>query len=417
MVAEQIDALSMLNVLRPDILPDPYPFYHRLRAADPVHWDAPMDWWVLTRHADVVAALRDPRLSAVRADQNVEWLPDSMRETLGPVVKAFAKQLLFIDPPDHTRIRSLVNKAFVPRVVEGMRGRIQSRVDELLDAVQEAGQMDVIADLAYPLPVVIIAEMLGVPPEDHEQFRYWVDGFGTILEAINPSPEELIGALQSVAELMDYLRGIVARHRASPRDDLLQALVDAREQGKALGEDELLINCILLLAAGYGTTIHLIGNGLLALLRDPAALAALRDDPSLIDVAVPELLRYDGTVQATGRITTADLEIGGTPIAAGQHVVAILGAANRDPAQFSAPDRLDFGRKDNRYVAFGYGIHFCVGAPLARLEGGIAINTVLRRLRGLHLATDALEWQPSLFFRGTASLPVAFEPCAVGAAG
>jgi cytochrome P450 len=400
--------LSLSHVLRPEIAADPYPLYRRLRSEDPVRWDAPLNAWVVTRYADVQSALGDARLSAERIDLSTEWLPEAMRETLGPVFRALSRQMLFLDPPDHTRLRGLVNKAFTPRVVQGMRPRIQAIVDDLLGAVQEAGRMDVIQDFAYPLPAIVIAEMLGVPPEDRDQFRIWSDDFGTLIGRSDLTLDGATRALRGVAEFMDYFRDIVARRRAGPRDDLMQALIAAEDRGDALTEEELLANCVLLLAAGHGTTTHLIGNGQLALLRKPDQLWKLRDDPSSIAAAVTELLRYDSPVQATGRVAAEALPIGARRVGVGEGVILCLGAANRDPGQFADPDRLDIGRRENRPIAFGHGMHFCLGAPLARIEAQIAFATLLRRLPGLRLETDVLEWEPSLSFRGLARLPVAF---------
>jgi cytochrome P450 len=395
-------------MLRPEIAADPYPLYHRLRSDDPVRWDAPLNAWVVTRYADVQSALGDARLSAERITLSTEWLPEAMRETLGPVFRALSRQMLFLDPPDHTRLRGLVNKAFTPRVVQGIRPRIQAIVDDLLDAVQPAGRMDVIQDFAYPLPAIVIAEMLGVPPEDRDQFRVWSDDFGALIGRSDLTLDGATRALRGVAEFMDYFRDIVARRRASPRDDLMQALIAAEDRGDALTEEELLANCVLLLAAGHGTTTHLIGNGLLALLRNPDQLRNLRDDPTSIAAAVTEFLRYDSPVQATGRVAAQELPIGARRVGVGEGVILCLGAANRDPEQFADPDRLDISRRENRPIAFGHGIHFCLGAPLARIEAQITFATLLRRLPALRLETDALEWEPSLSFRGLARLPVAF---------
>jgi len=400
--------LSLSHVLRPEIAADPYPLYHRLRSEDPVRWDAPLNAWVVTRYADVQSALGDARLSAERINLSTEWLPEAMRQTLGPVFRALSRQMLFLDPPDHTRLRGIVNKAFTPRVVEGTRPRIQAIVDDLLDAVQEASRMDVIQDFAYPLPAIVIAEMLGVPPEDRDQFRLWSDDFGALIGRSDLTLDGATRALRGVAAFMDYFRDIVARRRASPRDDLMQALIAAEDRGDALTEEELLANCVLLLAAGHGTTTHLIGNGLLALLRKPDQLRKLRDDPSSIAAAVTEVLRYDSPVQATGRVAAEALPIGARRVGVGEGVILCLGAANRDPEQFADPDRLDIGRRANRPIAFGHGIHFCLGAPLARIEAQMAFATLLRRVPGLRLETDVLEWEPSLSFRGLARLPVAF---------
>ena len=411
MTATTRDPLSVVHLLEPALLADPYPFYHRLRVEAPVHWDEEMGYWVVTRYADVVAALRDPRLSAARTAPSVDaWLPPELHEALGPVVRAIMRQMLFLDPPDHTRLRGLVNKAFTPRTVEAMRAHIQQIVDGLLDRMQADGrtEMDVIAELAYPLPAIVIAEMLGVPPEDRDQFLLWSNDFGLILDDTTTG-EDSMRAMYGVAAFIAYFRRIIEDRRAAPRDDVLGSLITAEEAGDRLSTDELLGNCILLLAAGHGTTTHLIGNGLLALLRHSEQREMFRADPALGPSAVTELLRYDAPVQSTGRLVTQDLELAGILLRAGQHVTLRLGAANRDPAQFPDPDRLDLTRRDTRHVAFGYGIHFCVGAPLARLEGEIAFNTILRRLPGLRLVHESLAWDPGVVFRGLSSLPVAFD--------
>lgn len=410
------DSLRLAALRDPEVRADPYPFYARLRSQAAVHWDteAGIDGgWVLTRHADVMAALREPRVTAQRMErpEGYEWLPEAYQAAARQVFRAMPHQLLFLDPPDHTRLRGLVSKAFTPRLVEAMRPRAAALAASLLDAVQDVGEMEVIADLAYPLPAIVIAEMLGVPPDDREQFIRWSSDFGGFLDGSNLTMDEALQALVGVSDFMDYFRDIIERRRDAPRDDLLQALLAAREREDVLSEDELLANLVLLLAAGHGTTTHLIGNGLLALLRHPDQLERLRDDPSLIATAIPELLRYDSPVQLTGRTARAELTIGGTTIAAGQHLTVILGAANRDPEQFAEPDRLDVGRPENRIMSFGYGIHFCLGAPLARLEAEEVFKAIVRRLPKLRPAPGALEhleWQPSAVFRGLRELHVEF---------
>jgi cytochrome P450 len=406
--------LTLKTLLTPEVHDNPYPFYHRLLDESPIHWDEAAGiegGWVLSRQADVAAALKDSRFSAVRLlAESTEWVPDEMLDAARQVFRAMPHQLLFLDPPDHTRIRGLMSRAFTPRLVEALRPRMQAIADELLDAVVDSGHMEVINDFSYPLPAIVIAELLGVPPEDRAQFTKWSSDFGGFLDSSNLSFEQVLAALQGVSDFMDYFRALIAVRRTQPRDDLLQAMIVAREQNDKLSEDELLANLVLVLAAGHGTTTHLIGNGLLALLGHPDQLRALAQDPSLIATGVPELLRYDSPVQLTGRRATADLEIGGQPIKAGQHVTVVLGAANRDPAAFPDPDRLDVARPEGRILSFGQGVHFCLGAPLARIEAGIALNAALRRLPNLCLDADpaTLTWEPSIVFRGLNALPVAF---------
>ncbi len=384
---------------------NPYPAYHRLRARDPVHWSWLASSWVLTRYADVVSVLRDPHFSADRT-KSVNFQEWVARQDPPPKPPS-GRSMLFVDPPDHTRLRTLVNKAFTPRAVEAMRPRIEEIVDGLLDAVQDAGQMDVIRDLGYPLPVIVIAELLGIPPKDRAQFKEWSDALAATIEFYIP-PEAQRRAEQARGELVDYLGGVFRERRTHPRQDLVSALVAAEEQGDRLSEDELFATCALLLIAGNETSTNLIGNGVLALLRHPDQLSRLHEGPALIESAVEELLRHDSPVQVTSRVATEDKEISGKKIRKGQGVIVLLGAANRDPQQFADPDRLDIDRAEKRHVAFGYGSHFCLGAPLARIEAQFAIRAVLRRMPNLRLATDTPRWRQTMVLRGLESLPVTF---------
>jgi pimeloyl-[acyl-carrier protein] synthase len=390
------------NPMDPEFIADPYPIYHALRAEDPVHL-SPLGFWVLTRYEDVVATLRDPRFAK-------EALAAFVAARFGVAMPGVGLSMLDRDPPDHTRLRGLVSKAFTPRVVEGLRPHIQEIVDDLLDRVEGAGAMDLIEDFAYPLPVIVICEMLGVPVADRERFKGWGLDIARGLDAIwLPAESEV--ARQSMASrhaLTGYFRELIAERRAAPRADLLSALIAAEETGDRLSEEELLATCILLLVAGHETTVNLIGNGTLALLRHPAELRRLREDPGLVAGAVEELLRYDGPVQRTARIPSEDVVIGGRAIGKGELVMPFIGAADRDPAQFREPDRLDITRADNRHIAFGWGIHFCLGAPLARLEGQIAFQTLFPRLPKLALATDRPPYRQSLTLRGLSALPVSF---------
>ncbi len=400
--------LTLKDILEPPYLNDPYVLYRRLRDHDPVYWDEEMNAWVLTRHADVVAVLRDPRFSTAWGSLDTSWIPEEQRALLEPPLHAVSRQILFLDPPDHSRIRGLVARAFTPRMVEGLRPRIQRLVNELLDAVQAQGRMEFIEQFAYPLPAIVIAEMLGVPPEDRSQFIAWTEDFGRLLDGSTLTFEGLLQALRGISEFILYFRQTIEQRRSAPRDDLLQAMINAEEEGDRLSEEELLGNCVLLLAAGHGTTTHLLGNGLYALLRHPEQLRLLRERPEIISSAVMELLRYDGPVQLTSRRPKVDLELAGKHIGAGQEVLTVLGAANHDPEQFADPERLDLQRADNRHVAFGHGPHFCLGAPLARLEAEIALSTLLQRLPNLRLETEEVTRFPSLVFRGLETLPLAF---------
>jgi len=395
--------MNSFNPMDPEFLADPYPTYRRLRTEDPVH-HSPLDFWVLTRYEDVVAVLRDPRFIK---EPLVAFVAARFGAAVPPGVGV---SMLDRDPPDHTRLRSLVSKAFTPRVVEGLRPRIQEIVDSLITRAEAAGSMELIEEVAYPLPVNVICEMLGVPVEDHERFKGWSLDIARGLDSILLPPESEVPRRSGAARhaMGDYFRGLVAERRASPRGDLLSALIAAEEAGDKLSEDELLATCILLLIAGHETTVNLIGNGTLALLRHPGELRRLRETPGLIASAVEELLRYDGPVQRTARIPSTDVTIGGRTIGKGEMVMPFIGAADRDPAQFADPDRLDLARTDNRHIAFGWGIHFCLGAPLARVEGQIAIDTLVRRFPKLELVTNEPEYRQSLTLRGLKTLPVRF---------
>ena len=390
------------NPMDPEFVADPYPTYRRLRTEDPVHQN-PLGFWVLTRYEDVMATLRDAR--AVK-----EPIAAFVAARFGAAVPAIGFSMLDRDPPDHTRLRGLVSKAFTPKMVERLRPEVQAIVDGLLDGVEGAGTMDLIEQFAYPLPVTVICQMLGVPVEDRERFKQWGLDIARGLDAIMLPPDSEV-ARRSVASrhaLTGYFRELIAERRTTPRADVLSDLIAAEEAGDRLSEPELLATCILLLIAGHETTVNLIGNGTLALLRHPDQIRLLRERPGLIGSAVEELLRFDGPVQRTARIPSEDITIDGRTILKGELVMPFIGAADRDPAQFPDPDRLDITRTDNRHVAFGLGIHFCLGAPLARLEGQIAIDTLVRRMPRLALATERPAFRPSLTLRGLESLPVSF---------
>jgi cytochrome P450 len=405
MILRALRRLLGPKLFGPRMLADPYPYYARLRSADPVYWADQLGGWVLTRYADVAAVLRSPGASSERTA--------AAREQLGPEFRGVydirEHAMLSADPPRHTRLRLLVNKAFTPRTVEGLAPFIRGFVDRVLAAAKARGRMDLMAELAVPLPATVIAEMLGVPAEDRDRFKTWSDETTAVLGNLptNLSPDVLRRGMGAMDELLSYLRGIIDRRRAEPRDDLISALVRAQEEGDRLTDQELLANTMLLLNAGHETTTNLIGNGTLALLRHPDQLRRLRDDPALLPSAVEELLRYDSPVQFTNRILKADLPLGGKALRAGQNVVVVLGAANRDPEQFPDPDRLDVGRAENKHLAFGLGPHFCLGAPLARLEGRLVFEALLREAPGLRLDGPPPRYRQNFNLRGLESLPVA----------
>ncbi len=368
-----------------------------------------MEAWLLTRYGDAEAALRDPRLvSGTRVAAAVRQLPETVQPEVRALEGHISTWMGFIDPPDHTRLRALVSNAFTPRMIRGLGPRIQAIVDELLDRVEEAGQMDLIADFAFPLPAIVIAEMLGLPPADREQFKQWSNDVMAFLGTGRSRVDVARRAQQGVDALKDYLRGIFRQRRQLPREDLISALLVVEEEGDRLSEEEMFGMCVFLLVAGHETTLALIGNGLLALLRNPEQKQMLQEDPGLIDSAVEEFLRYDSPIQHQTRVAGEDFELEGCRIRQGQRVLPMLGAANRDPAQFADPDRLDIRRQPNPHLAFGYGIHFCLGAPLARLEGQLAIRTILRRLPRMQLTEGNLRWRVHTSMRHPELLPVGF---------
>ncbi len=396
------------NPFLPEVHEDPYPLYRRLRAEDPVHHAFP-GIWVLTRHADCVAVLRDhERFSNdFTTSQSYAVFVEQARAVAPELVDDRTRSLLAIDPPDHTRLRTLVNKAFTARAIEMLRPHMREVVDGLIAAMRErVGTVDLVAGLAYPLPVTIICEMLGVPESDREAFHGWSADLVPTIDPMVPIPA-LQRAVVAHEAFSAYLRELAAARRRAPGDDILSALIAAEDKGRSLSEEELLTTCILLLVAGHETTVNLISNGMLALLRNPNELARLRRDPSLIRSAIEEILRYDAPVQLDGRTVRAEVELGGRTVHPGEQVMTVLGAANRDPEVFAEPDRLDLAREDNRHVAFGGGIHFCLGATLARIEGQEAIGRLVAAFPGIELATDAPERRASITLRGLASLPVA----------
>ncbi|HZY89930.1 MAG TPA: cytochrome P450 [Gemmataceae bacterium] len=396
-----------VNIASPQFKANPYPFYARLRAEAPAYrmtLPTGEPGWLVTRYDDVVAVLKDERFvkntaNALTARQaaNQPWF-----RKLFPALK---RNLLNQDPPDHTRLRALVSKAFTPRLVEQMRERIQALTDDLLDKAAGRGRVDLIRDFALPLPTTVIAEMLGVPAADRHAFHRWSNA----LMAAAVSTWGLMKAVPNGWAFMRYVRKTIRKRRADPGPDLVSALVRAEEAGDTLSEDELLAMVLLLLVAGHETTVNLIGNGVLALLEHPGQMKKLRDDPALIRPALEEMLRYASPVEmATERYAREDVTVAGVTVPRGEMVFAVLASANRDERQFANPDALDLTREPNKHLAFGLGTHFCLGAPLARLEGQIAINTLLRRSPDLRLAVApaALRWRRGLLLRGLESLPV-----------
>lgn len=391
---------------------DPYPAYARMRREAPVCFVEAWNAWALTRYADVAAGFRDPRLSASRGGRFAAALPPPIREQLAPLTRNLSSWALLIDPPAHTRVRALINKAFTPRVVERLRPAVVEIARALVDeaACSGEGEIDVVASLANPLPVMVIGDLLGLPRHDRHRLKRWSDALAASMGAARPSLELALAARDAVVEMEDYFRGVLAARRSAPGDDLLSELVAAREDGKLLDEQELLSTCSMLLFGGHETTTNLIANGLLALLRNPDQLAVLRAEggsAGLWPRAIDELLRYDAPVQRMGRVAKEDFELDGRRIRAGEHVFLVMGSANRDESAFASPDRLDVRRSENRHVTFGLGAHYCVGAALGRMEAEIALAELLRRFPALELAERAPAWLHNATIRGVERLRVA----------
>jgi cytochrome P450 len=399
-------ALSLYHLLDPEVLANPYPLYHRLRNEDPVHWDPFLHAWVVTRYADVINVLHHYSADRTPAPEQLSTMGLA---ALNPIAEVMVRQMLFLDPPNHTRLRALASAAFTVRRVERLRSHIQEIMDGLLDRVAQNGRMDLIADFASPAPAIVTAELLGVPVADHEQLKDWSADFAEMLGNFQHNPDRFPKILRSVESMSSYFRSAMQEQRITPRDGLVSAMMAANVDGAKLTEDEIIANLIVTMVGGQETTTNLIGNGMLTLLRNPEAMERLRTDASLIPSAVEELLRYESPSQHTARLAPADVELGGKHIRKRQAVIAVMGAANRDPERFPDPDRLDIDRKDNRHVAFGWAAHFCFGAALARMEGQIAFETILRRLPGLTLDTSIpLVWRHNLGLRGLTRLPITF---------
>ncbi|MGH8930518.1 MAG: cytochrome P450 [Egibacteraceae bacterium] len=405
---ERLDEITR-SMATPEFREDPYALYARMRRENPVYRSS-QGIWYLTRYADVDAALNHPRLSndSERARRWQERYLGGEGRELSRIAQRLNGSMVGTDPPDHTRLRKLVNKAFTSRRVQVLTPRIGVIVRELLDAAVEMGpRFDLIAQLAYPLPITVICELLGVPASDRGLIRQWTAALTDTAQLI-PTGAALEELDQAISAFEEYLLRLVNLRRSDPRDDLLSALVTAWDRGDRLSEKELLSTCFLLLVAGHETSINLIGNSTLALLRHPDQMRRLLRHPQLIRSAIEELLRYDSPIQMAFRLVAGTVELGGQMLREGEAVVPVLAAANRDPARFPEPDRLDLARPVPRHVSFGNGPHFCIGARLARLEGEVAIRALVQRLPDLRLDCETVEWRPNPNFRGLAALPVAY---------
>lgn len=397
------------GLLSPSMRVAPYEAYARLRREEPVHRSDAWSGWLLTRHADIAAAFRDRRLSCARTAMFARQLPPPVRDQLAPLLRDLAGWALFMDPPDHTRLRALVSKAFTPRVVAQLQSKItelaRSLVDEALGGAGE-GVFDVVADVANPLPVIVIGDLLGLPRADRHLLKRWSNALAAFLGSNQPTMELTKAAVVGVVELEGYFRDVLAERRRNPGDDLLSALLAAEDKGTILTEQELLSTCSMVLFGGHETTTNLIANGLLCLLQDPAQLALLRAHPEHLDTAVEELMRYESPVQRVGRLVTEDIEVGGVRIPAGDRLILIMGAAHRDPDVFRDPDRLDVTRIDNRHLGFGFGPHYCVGAALGRSEARAAFAELLGRFSSMTLVDPEPQWRDNPTLRGLTSLRV-----------
>jgi cytochrome P450 len=401
-------AQTSVDLLGAKAIADPYSFFGALREHDPVHWNADHRSWVITRYDDVAAGFLDRRLSSNRVDPVYDQkLSDGQRTARAPTYGVLSDWMVFKDPPDHTRLRNLVKLAFTPRAVRALAPRIEEIVDEVLD-LPPRGTVDVVRDIAFPIPAMVIAEMLGVPVEDRHLFRDWSNAASTVIFEAARDDADRRRAQEGLVALSEYLQDLVDRYRMRPADNLISALVRARGEDDTLSEREIVNTCLLLLFGGHETTTNLIANSVLALIRDPTSRRELLEDSSLVAEAVEELNRFDGPAKMVVRRAAEDLELRGRHIAAGDRVLLVTCAANRDPRRFHDADRLDLRRAENRHVAFGFGIHYCLGAPLARLEVQTALPRVLARLTDPAIEADRLEWLPLLLTRALSSLPVRY---------
>jgi len=399
--------LSLSLVLEEPYLTNPYPLYQQLRSTTPVYWDDPLKSWVLMRYQDILAALSNRRIASPPPPDILSFIPLEMQEQGQHLIELQSRQFLYLDPPDHTRLRGLVNKAFTPHRVAKMRSSIQQVVDGLLDTLEQKGRGEILEDVAVPLATNAIALLIGVPSEDWEQFALWTEDLFTFGRGsyLHMSSQQWAQAVKGIIEFMDYLRKLAAQRLSEPQDDLLQILVTALAED-ALSEDEFLATCMLLIGAGNVTTTNLITNGLYILLQHPEQMEEVKHDPALFPAAINEILRYDGPAQQRMREAKEDLTLGDQQVMKGQQIILCLGSANRDPEQFPEPDQFNIHRTDNRHLAFAHGPHFCVGSPLALLEAEVALSTLLHRFPHIHLdEKEPIEWKP-IISRSLKKLPV-----------
>jgi len=402
---KQDPPLSLYHLLNPEVLANPYPLYHRLRSEDPVHWDHYLHAWVVTRYADVINVLRHFSAHRIPTPEQLTALGLS---ALIPLAQVMTRQTLFLDPPTHTCMREMTAKAFTPRRVEVLHSHICDITNSLLDAVEDKGHMDLIADLAYPLSAIVTAEMLGVPTSDWKQLTAWSADFAKVLGNFQHNLEHAQQVVDCLEEMTTYFRTAIEDQKKHPCDSLISAFLNAEVAGEHLTDEDVVANMLLIVVGGQDEITNLIGNGFLTLLRHQDQLEELRADLSLLPSAVEELLRYESPSQYTARLAPDDVELGGKMIRKHQAVIAVIGAANRDPERFPDPDSFDICRQDNRHIAFGWASHFCFGAPLARIEAKIVFEAMIRRMPNLQLAPGPIVWRENQGLRGLAALHVTF---------
>jgi len=400
--------LSLYHLLDPEVLANPYPLYARLRSHDPVYWDPYLHAWIVTRYEDVITVLS--KFSAERAP-SPEYFEAIGAPEVSPIARVMVKQMLFRDAPMHTRLRKLAGPGFMPARILKLREHIQQIATQLLDEVQSRGdgKMDILADFAEPLPAIVTAELLGVNVQDHVKLKEWSQTFAEMLGNFQHNPDRLPGVLIAVEALAAYFQNALEEQRKKPREGLINALMTAEVDGDRLTDEEIVANVIVTMVGGLETTTNLIGNGMLSMMRYPDQQKRLRDNPDIMPAAIEELLRFESPSQHTARLAPEDVVLGGKQIKKRQAVIAVMAAGNRDPQRFPEPDRLDFDRPNNRHLAFGWGAHFCFGAPLARLEGHIAFDTLLHRLPEFEMSGEPLVWRENLGLRGLKALPIVYK--------
>ncbi|AFZ58759.1 cytochrome P450 [Anabaena cylindrica FACHB-243] len=409
MLTEILQQGEKYDLLNPLFFANPDATLHQMRTEDPIYWHSQLESWILTRYVDIYNVIRDPRFSVDRGGKIGKSKSLAVKTKLDFCNQYFTQWMVFSDPPRHTRLRNLVGKAFTPQLIESLHPLIQNFADELIDAIQDSGKMEVIHDFAVPLPALVTAKLLGVPQEDIPLLKRWSSNMFMLFGAGWASEEVVETTYQSLVDSIQYFDALIAEYRQSPSDNLINQLIAAEDHGSVLSDEELTATCITFMAGAYETTTYLISNGLLALLQNPEQLQMLQENPLLIDSTVEEILRYCGPAFSVVRRAIADIEINGQLITNGQKIYCVLHAANHDPAKFPNPDKFEITRKENRHLGLGQGIHVCLGAALTRLETKIAINTILQRLQNIRLDTEQLTWIPNLAMRGLEELPIVFS--------